>query len=133
MLRRQDVVVDGKNGVAYFSRRQLPASPVQHNRLGAVFTRSDLEQDALEAHVAPGSPAELAGIRSGDMLLKIDTLDVTKWRTDPSMRSSQFWQRPAGTKFDLTLKHADVEITVTVTLRDILGPDVALETPAPRA
>jgi hypothetical protein len=131
VLKRQDVVVDGKNGVAYFSRRQRPASPVQHNRLGAVFTPSDLEHDPLEAHVVAGSPAELAGIRNGDVLLKVDALDVTKWRTDLAVSTGTFWRRPAGTKFALTLKRSDAEITVTVTLRDILGPDVALQSPAP--
>jgi hypothetical protein len=125
-LRRQDVVVDGKNGMAYFSRRQNPAAPLQHNRLGAIFVPSDMQHDPLEARVVAGSPADAAGIRNGDELLKIDELDTTKWRTDPALLPmSKFWQRPAGTKFVLTLKRGDKEFALTVTLRDILGPGAA--------
>jgi hypothetical protein len=125
-LRRQNVVVDGKNGMAYFSRRQNPAAPLQHNRLGAIFAPSDMQHDPLEAHVAAGSPADAAGIRNGDELLKIDAIDATKWRTDPAVLPlGKFWQRPAGTTFILTLKRGDKEFALTVTLRDILGPGAA--------
>ena len=131
-LKRQNVVVDGKNGVAYFSRITLPARPYAHNRLGAVFVPSDMQHEPLEAHVAKGSPAETAGIRNGDVLLKIDALDVTKWRTDPAvMPMAKFWQRPAGTKFTLALKRGDKEFAVAVTLRDILGPGVTAAGPTP--
>jgi len=131
-LKCQNVVVDGKNGVAYLSRLTLPAKPYAHNRLGAVFVPSDMQHDPLEAHVAKGSPAETAGIRNGDVLLKIDALDVTKWRTDPAvMPMSKFWERPAGTKFALALKRGDKEFTVVVTLRDILGPGVTAAGTAP--
>ena len=138
-LKRQDVVIDGKNGVAYFARRQAPSPPLAHNRLGAVFTPSDLQHDPLEAHVATGSPAEAAGIRNGDVLLTIDAIDVTKWRTDSAgMAMGTFWQRPAGTKFLLTFRRGDREFAITVTLRDILGPGLPKRfetntTPAPKA
>lgn len=131
-LKGQNVVIDGKNGMAYFSRLTLPAKPFAHNRLGAVFVPSDMQHEPLEAHVAKGSPAETAGIRNGDVLLKIDALDVTKWRTDPAvMPMSKFWQRPAGTKFALALKRGDKEFSVAVTLRDTLGPDVSTAGPTP--
>jgi len=124
-MKRQNIVVDGKNGIAYFSLHQLPATPFQHNRLGAVFIPSDLQHDPLEAHIIAGTPAYLAGVRDGDQLLKIDALDATKWRTDPTvMPLSRFWQRPAGTKLVLTLKRGDQEFSVTATLRDIIGPGV---------
>jgi C-terminal processing protease CtpA/Prc len=91
-----------------------------------------MQHEPLEAHVAKGSPAETAGIRNGDVLLKIDALDVTKWRTDPAvMPMSKFWQRPAGTKFSLVLKRGDKEFTVAVSLRDILGPGVTAAGTAP--
>ncbi len=60
-LKRQDMMIDGKNGMAYFARRQIPTAPFSHNRLGAVFTPSDLQHDPLEAHVATGTPADTAG------------------------------------------------------------------------
>ena len=121
-LDRQDVIIDGKNGVVYFARQTTPVRPIRHNRLGAVFAPSDMQHDDLVAHVAAGSPAEMAGIRNGDLLLKIDAIDVTKWRTDPAVHVSSKWQQPAGTTMNLTLKRDEKEFTARVTLRDILGP-----------
>jgi len=123
-LRRMDLVVDGKNGVVYAHTRAEPAPPYPHNRLGAVFVPRDMQSEPLLAHVAPGSPAHLAGIRDKDALLKVDDLDVTKWRTDPRvMPLSRFWERPAGMSLKLTLKREQREFQITIVLRDILGPE----------
>ena len=126
-LRRLDLVVDGKNGVAYVHPRSDPAPAYPHNRLGAVFVPRDLQRDGPHfAHVVPGSPAFLAGIRDNDVLLKIDDLDITKWRTDPRVLPlSRFWERPAGTILNLTLKREEREFEVIVLLKDILGPKVS--------
>jgi hypothetical protein len=123
-LERQDVIIDGKNGVVYFARQPAPVKSIQHNRLGAAFAPSDMQHDEMVAHVATGSPAEIAGIRNGDLLLKIDAIDVTKWRTDPAVRPGiKFWQQPAGTTMNLTLNRGEKEFTARVTLRDILVPE----------
>jgi predicted aspartyl protease len=123
-LKRLDIIVDGKKGVAYLHAKTTPPTAVGHNRLGAVFTPEDLQHADLLAHVMEGSPAWLAGIRDGDMLLRIGSLDVTKWRTDPAvMPMSRFWSRPAGTKHQLTLRRGAQEYRVAVVLRHILGPE----------
>lgn len=107
-LLRLDLVVDGVNRVVYARPREEPAPAYPHNRLGAVFVPRDMESDPLLAHVAPGSPAYLAGIRDNDVLLKIDDLDVTRWRTDPQvMPLSRFWERSAGTALKLALKRGN--------------------------
>jgi hypothetical protein len=121
-LDRQDVIIDGKNGVVYFARQTAPVKSIQHNRLGAAFAPRDMQHDDLVAHVAAGSPAEMAGIRNGDLLLKIDAIDYTKWRTDPSLSNGHKLEQPAGTTVNLTLKRGEKEFTARVTLRDILGP-----------
>ena len=72
------------------------------------------------AHVAEKSPAQKAGIRNGDILLKIGGLDVTKWRTDPKVLPlRRFWIRPAGTKLELSLTRDDKPLKATVELKDI--------------
>lgn len=120
-LRRMDFVMDGTQGVVYARPRGDSAPAYPHNRLGAVFVPRDLESDPLLAHVAPGSPAYLAGVRDGDVLLKIDDLDVTKWRTDPRvMPTSRFWTLPPGTILELTLKRGEREYQTLVPLKDIL-------------
>ena len=88
--------------------------------MGAVFVPQGDESDLLTAQVLPQSPAYQAGIRNGDVLLKIDDLDVTKWRTDPNVLPlSRFWKRPPGTKLKLSLSRNDKPFKTTVELKDI--------------
>lgn len=123
-LERLDIIIDGKDGFAYLRPKKTPPLPYEHNRLGAVFVPRDLQGDDAIAHVAENSPAFDAGIRSGDVLLKIGELDVTKWRTDPNVLPlSRFWDSPAGTKLEFTLKRDDIIFKATATLRNILPPD----------
>jgi hypothetical protein len=122
-LRRLDLVVDGPNKVAYMRVSDAPPPDYPHNRLGAVFVPRDMESEPLLAHVIKGGPAHLSGIRDGDVLLKIGPLDVSKWKGNPSvMPLSRFWNSPAGTWLDLTLKRGQEEFQVEVQLRNILKP-----------
>lgn len=132
-LRRLDFVLDGTNGVVYARPSGTPARPYPHNRLGAVFAPRADDSDPLLARVAPASPAYLAGLRDGDVLLKIDDLDVTHWRTAPGvMPLRRFWcDRPPGTTYRLSLKRGEKEFQTTVTLRHLLGPEAAVPAPSP--
>jgi S1-C subfamily serine protease len=123
-LKRLDVIIDGKEGVAYLRPKTNSPPAYDHNRLAAVFTPPDMKADGLIAHVLDGGPAYEAGIRSGDILLKGGELDVTKWRTDPAvMPLSQFWMRAPGSKLELTLKRGNDTFKKTVVLRQILSPE----------
>jgi Aspartyl protease/PDZ domain len=122
-LKRLALVVDGKNGVAYFGTYPAPPTPYSHNRAGAVFVPDDLEKsEYLTARVLPGTPAYEANVRAGDVLLKIDDVDATHWRTNSAMRQSDIWEQPAGTKVRVTLKREDKELQTTIVLRDLIGP-----------
>ena len=123
-LKRLNIAIDGKRGIAYLRPRQTPSLPYEHNRLGAAFVERDPTNDDLVANVADRSPAYEAEIRNDDVLLKIGELDATKWRTDPNVLPlSRFWYSPAGTKLELTLKRGDKVFTTTAVLRNILPPD----------
>jgi C-terminal processing protease CtpA/Prc len=76
-LKRLDLIVDGKHGMAYLRPKQTRSVPGDHNRLGAVFVPRDDQSDDLVAHVLEGSPAFEAGIRNGDVLLSIGGRDLT--------------------------------------------------------
>jgi hypothetical protein len=128
-LSRLEVIIDGARGNFYTRPVSTPPAPYKHNRLGAVFAPKDLESQDLIGYVIEGSPAYQAGIRNGDVLLGVDALDVTKWRTDPNMRPSKFWEQPAGTEHRLTLMREGKRFERAVTLRDILGPRSSTSAP----
>ena len=121
-LKRVDLIVDGLFGIAYLQPKKTPAPAYEYNRLGAVFAPRNLQSDDLVAHVLDGSPAYEAGIRNGDILLKVDGHDVTNWRT-ANGKNHDPWAQPAGTKLKLTLKRGDKTFTTTAVLRNILQPD----------
>ena len=121
-LKRLDVIVDGKHGIAYLRPKQTPSVPGEHNRLGAVFVPRDDQSDDLVAHVLDSSPAYEGGIRNGDVLLSIGGRDVTTWRTDPGDPFEWAFESPAGTALELTVKRGDLTFKATVRLREILKP-----------
>jgi hypothetical protein len=125
-LERLRLNVDGRRGTAYALSLLTPASAPMHNRLGATFVPRNLQSKDLVAHVVPGSPADEAGIQDGDLLLKIDDLDMTQWQTDPRTSPKVgFWMRPAGTAYVVTIKRGDQTMQKKVTLRDLIGPTVS--------
>ena len=122
-LLRLDVIFDGKSGVTYAHPLITQPKRYKHNRLGAVFVPAGLEGNDLVAHVVEGSPAAMAGLKDGDILLKIDQLDVTSWQTTPGILPlSRFWEQAPGTRLRLKLKRAGKVVVCNVELRTILGP-----------
>jgi hypothetical protein len=124
-MKRLDSILDGKNGFAYLQPLRTPAPAPVHNLLGAVFVPADAQDgDDLLAHVAKNSPAEKAGVRNGDVLLKIDQRDVTSWRTEPGILPlRRFFEQAPGTKLQLTLRRNGKVVSIDAVLRNILGPE----------
>jgi len=127
-LKRVDFIVDGPGRVAYLRPRHDAPPEFGQNRLGAVFIPPDPSKDEpLIAHVIEGSPAYRAGIRNGDVLLRINRFGISHWRTVPrDMSVFGFWNAPVGSIFDLTLQRWGREFTTTVILRELIGPDAEL-------
>jgi hypothetical protein len=121
-LARLDLVLDGEAGVAYVHAASGSPPPYAHNRLGAVFVPRDEQSNDLVAAVAERSPAFEAGIRDGDVLQKIDGLDVTQFRTQPGILPlSRFWNQSPGTLLALELRRGGEIFHVKVGLRNLLG------------
>jgi TPR repeat protein len=117
---RLEVIIDGPGGYFYTRQRQNPKLKYQYNRAAAVFVPKNPTSQQLVGHVVEDGPAHQAGIRNGDILLKIDDLDVTKWHTDPNVFPMfRFWSRPAGTKLELSLMRDGKPIKAVVELKDI--------------
>jgi hypothetical protein len=121
-LKRLEFIIDGKQGVAYVRPKRTPPPAYKHNRLGAEFVPRHLQSDDFIAHVVEGSPAQVAGIRNGDILLKFGDRDMRNWRKDPDVLRERLCERPAGTKFEFTLKRGDETLKIPVVLKDILLP-----------
>jgi len=120
-LRRLDLIIDGKSGIAYVHPRTGPFRPYQYNRSGAVFVSRDPGRDksAPVAHVLEGGPAYQAGIRDGDIVVSYNGQPPGNWYEGPTTASAT---RPAGTKMELTLKRGEKTFTTVVELQDLFPP-----------
>ena len=97
-LRRLDLVVDGIHGVAYLRAKQIPASPYPYNRLGAVFVPAAKDSNHFVARVLTGTPAYDAGIRNGDILLKVEGQSVSDWTNGSTESDTDHYSMAAGHK-----------------------------------
>jgi hypothetical protein len=129
-LKRLDFIVDGKGGVVYLQPKKSPVpSPLsEQDRLVLVFVPGDAKSDDLVARVLDGSSPHVAGIRNGDVLLKIGERDVAQWRAAPGDQ----WRfepdypfilasthNPVGTRTEMILKRGGQELKATVDLKQI--------------
>lgn len=90
--------------------------------MGAIFFPINSEQpdSPLVAKVVPNTPAAQAGIRDGDILLKIDHYPIAYWREDGTLLRRMGGRVPAGTKILYTVRRGEAELDLTATARDIL-------------
>jgi serine protease Do len=70
---------------------------------------------ALVANVTPGGPAEKAGIKQGDVILKFDGKEVDAMRTLPRMVA----ETPISKKVDVVVVRQGKEMTVQVVLGEL--------------
>jgi hypothetical protein len=121
-LERLDFIVDGPSRIVYVRPRTGPFQPYPYNRAGAVFTPRDPRRDKqtnFVAHVIAGSPAYKAGIRDGDVVIKVNGQTPSTWKQGPTYLSSTL---PSGTKLNLTLKRGDTTVDAVLTLEDLFPP-----------
>ncbi len=123
-LKRLDLIVDGKHGVAWLRPKTTAAFP-PHERLGAVFVPRDPLATERIAHVAEGSPAAMAGLLDGDILLKIGDRDVANSLVSPASfeETNRLLDGPEGSPLELTVRRGSEVLKVTVVLNEIFGPN----------
>ncbi len=72
----------------------------------------------------PGSPAEAAGLKAGDIIIKVEGQDITNM---PSEQVINLIKGPEGTKVKITIKRAEQISDVTITRQRIQLPSVEAE------
>lgn len=124
-LKRVNLIVDGKNFIAYLQPKNTHPPAYPHNRLGAVFVPAPAHTNEFVAMVVSGSPADEAGVRTGDILLQVDEISVVGWTDDWRSR----FEKPPRTKLLLTLRRDAKDFKTTATLRQIIGPNTDKKNP----
>ena len=127
-LTRWEVILDGPGSAIYIREKANPRTRyTSYSRLGAVFVdKKETNDDVPIARVARGSPAERAGLRNGDELLRVDGKDVS---ASSYAQAQMALGAPAGTKVMLELRRDGKTFTTTATLEDILSPGASNAAP----
>ncbi len=118
-LSHFEVILDLKKSRIYLKERDGDYLEPEYNRLGATFAPESLDSEELIARVLANSPGYRCGIRDGDILLKVDDIDMTKWRNDPVIWKRRFWYAEPGTQYNLELVRNGKRIELQVTLEEI--------------
>ena len=72
--------------------------------------------------VMPDSPAEKAGLKSGDVIVKVDDTDITK---DNYFEASEQIKGKAGTEVKMVVKRAGKELTYTIVRDNIVSNNIS--------
>jgi hypothetical protein len=115
VLRQFTVTFDLPHGVMYLEKNSNWGKPEVFNRAGIIIDSIQMDQKVM--NVLPGSPAAMAGVEIGDVLLQIDgraPSDDPLLQDDPA-----FWQ-PVGTVVHLTVLHGGRMRKVKIRLKDLL-------------
>jgi len=121
-LQRLDFIVDGPSGLVYLRPRTGPSQSYTYNRAGAVFTSTHPQKNqssVLAAHVMEGGPAYKAGVRDGDIVIKLNGQPIAAPKEGPTYLT---FTHPAGAKFNFTLQRGGTVFDAVVVLEDIFPP-----------
>lgn len=119
-LKHFEVVLDLKENRIFMKGRLYTPSKIQYNRLGAAFFPASMKSEKTMAQVLEKSPAYKAGLRSGDILLKVDDVDMARWNTDDSIAKRGFSRGAPGTKHTLEIERDGKKHVIRVELEEIL-------------
>lgn len=120
-LKQMLVVIDRKNMTVYTRPNGTPPASSGLNALGAEFILSGPRTTGtLLARVAPGGPAEEAGMHDNDVLLEINGHNIDEWRGGAGPEWPDFSDTKKNPTMDFTLKRQDTVYKAHVQLRQPL-------------
>ncbi len=122
-LKRLDLIVDAVHGVAYLRPRKEKAPRYSYNRAAAMFLPRDpdLKSQECVAHVMENGPAYMAGVRDGDVLVKINGQEIKSWAEFTEM-ANDVSHLPAEETLSLTLKRGKKVFETKIVLKDFTAP-----------
>lgn len=125
------VIIDGPGGRVYFGPVQRKNRyPLEINRAQATFIPPGLEGGNPTAYAIPGGLAHRAGLRSGDILLRVNGKDAASWPDEKTVRPSEFFTQAPGTEVSLVVEREGEQVDLQVKLgRSPLDPDEPAEQP----
>ncbi len=92
--------------------------------IGAYMGYGESEDEIIVVSPIEDSPAEAAGLKAGDIIKKVDGLDVVGYTTDQLVK---IIKGPAGTDVTLTVLRGDEMIDVKITRAKVTIPTVKSE------
>ena len=112
ILKQFNVTFDAMRCRLYLEKNSNWGKPGIFNRAGVILGKGDQGERVMT--VLPGSPAESAGLRVGDVITAIDQKPPEDLSEQPA------FLQPEGTVVHLTAKREGVSHELSLTLRDIL-------------
>jgi hypothetical protein len=116
ILERFRVTFDYERRQVYLEPGQRYADRDHLTRAGALLTRR--EGQVRAESVLPNSPADHAGLRSGDMVLAVDGRDIAEW--DLPQISAVLDDGEPGRKVALRVKRGEQEKTLKIKLSEVV-------------
>ncbi|SFG48376.1 S41 family peptidase [Oribacterium sp. WCC10] len=114
----------------YYSAEEMNERKSQQNGtyygIGAGVHQLEDTNEILVINIYPGSPAETAGMQIGDVLYKINGIDVSDMTL--SYVVENLIQGDLGTSFECVVKRDGKEVTMRITRADVEIPRVAYGT-----
>jgi hypothetical protein len=117
ILRQFNITFDVPHGALYFEKNSNWGKPDVFNRAGIVV--DSIQQDQRVMNVLPGSPAEIAGVVIGDIVMEIDGRAPND---NPLQKDDPAFLQPVGTVVHLTIQREGKIRKIDVTLGDLLKP-----------
>ncbi|NPV88485.1 PDZ domain-containing protein [Coprothermobacteraceae bacterium] len=96
---------------------------IQGSYVGIGVYLQDSSSGVVVVKVVPGSPAEQAGIKAGDIITKVDGTSVIGWSVD---QVSALIKGEEGTLVSVTVNRAGTEISFSMYRKKISVPTVSL-------
>jgi hypothetical protein len=112
ILRQFNVIFDAMRGELYLEKNSNWGEPTVFNRAGALLGAAEPGETVMT--VIPGSPAESAGLKVGDVVTAIDGHAPADESEQPA------FLQPVGTVVHLSVKRGDTSLQFSLTLRNLL-------------